>query len=70
MKFPGGGFVLILKFTMDELQQRETCRRNAWTVMMKTFENSTAERIPAIYFFGFTKLSATMSVVQRLVLEL
>ena len=35
-------------------------------------KKSTAARsnIPAIYFFGFTKLSAAMLVVQRLVVEL
>ena len=68
----------------------------SWLVV-KTFKNSTAERvqpapiylryiripfqincrasaarsdIPAIYFFGFTKLSVAMLVVQRLIVEL
>ena len=53
------------------------------SVVVKTFKNSTAERVPsecrasaawsdkpAIYFFGFTKLSASMLVVLRLIVEL
>ena len=61
-------------------------------LVVKTFKNSTAERvpsecsqlrytsdileylaarsdIPAIYFFGFAKLSAPMLVVQRVIVE-